>query len=165
MFLPKCERPSFTPIKITRKIIVLYILIIIFLDTKLEDKTFCTRRQSARCFFWMKFWFVRIFPSLTMGTGSFPGVKSGRGVTLTPHPLLVLWSRKGRAIPLLPLWAVRLYRPSVPVQGCNLSSLVDLLHRNSHWRSPIISSAYGVSLDSRMLDIILYVDDKTNMPL
>jgi hypothetical protein len=24
-----------------------------------------------------------------MGTGSFPGVESGRGVTLTPHPLLV----------------------------------------------------------------------------
>jgi len=32
--------------------------------------------------------------SCTMGTGSVPGVKSGRGVTLTPHPLLV------------PLWAV-----------------------------------------------------------
>jgi hypothetical protein len=41
-----------------------------------------------------------------MGTGSFPGVKSGQGVTLTPHPLLVPWSRKGRAIPLLPLWTV-----------------------------------------------------------
>ena len=27
--------------------------------------------------------------SCTMGTGSFPMVKSGRGVTLTPHPLLV----------------------------------------------------------------------------
>jgi len=27
--------------------------------------------------------------SCTMGTGSFPGVMSGRGVTLTPHPLLV----------------------------------------------------------------------------
>jgi len=27
--------------------------------------------------------------SCKMGTGSFPGVKSGRGVTLTPHPLLV----------------------------------------------------------------------------
>ena len=27
--------------------------------------------------------------SCTMGTGSFPGVKGGRGVTLTPHPLLV----------------------------------------------------------------------------
>jgi len=38
-----------------------------------------------------------------MGTGSFPGVKSGWGMTLTPHPLLVLWSRKSRAIPLLPL--------------------------------------------------------------
>ena len=43
----------------------------------------------------------------TMGTGSFPGVKSSRGMTLTPHPLLVPWSWKGRAIPLLPLWAVR----------------------------------------------------------
>ena len=29
-------------------------------------------------------------------------------MTLTPHPLLVPWSRKSRAIPLLPLWAVRL---------------------------------------------------------
>ena len=28
--------------------------------------------------------------SCTMGTGRFPGVKSGRGVTLTPHHLLVL---------------------------------------------------------------------------
>jgi hypothetical protein len=43
----------------------------------------------------------------TMDTGSLPGLKSGRGVTLTPHPLLVPWSWKGRAIPLLPLWAVR----------------------------------------------------------
>ena len=25
----------------------------------------------------------------TMGTGSFPGVRCGQGVTLTPHPLLV----------------------------------------------------------------------------
>ena len=28
----------------------------------------------------------------TMGTGSFPEAKSGRAVTLTPHPLLVPWS-------------------------------------------------------------------------
>ena len=49
-----------------------------------------------------------VYPaSCTLGTGSFPGVKSGRGVTLTPHPLLVPWSRKSRAIPLLPLWSVR----------------------------------------------------------
>ena len=41
----------------------------------------------------------------TMGTGSFPRVKSGRGMLLTTHPLLVprLW--KSRAIPLPTLWA------------------------------------------------------------
>ena len=33
-----------------------------------------------------------------MSTWTFPGVKSGWGVTLTPHPLLVPWSRKGTAI-------------------------------------------------------------------
>jgi hypothetical protein len=76
--------------------------------------------------------------SCTMGTGFSPGVKSGRGVTLNPHHLLVPWSWKSRAIPLLLLWAVRpvqslsactvelyiyspygsydLYRASVPVQ-------------------------------------------------
>ena len=54
----------------------------------------------------------------TMGALSFPGVKSGRGVTLTPHPLLVPWSRKSRAIPLLPLWAVR------PVQSLSACTRV-----------------------------------------
>ena len=63
---------------------------------------------------------------------SFPGVKSGRGVTLTPHPFLVPWSWKSRAIPLLLLWAVGPVQSlsactrvhftftSVPVQGCTL---------------------------------------------
>jgi hypothetical protein len=32
--------------------------------------------------------------SCTIGTGSFPGVESGRGLTLTPHPLLVPRSKK-----------------------------------------------------------------------
>jgi hypothetical protein len=45
--------------------------------------------------------------SCTMGTVFFPWVKSGRGVTLTLHPLLVPWSWRGNAMPLLPLWAVR----------------------------------------------------------
>ena len=54
----------------------------------------------------------------TIGTGSFLGVKSGLGVTLTPHPLLVPWSRKSRAIPLLPLWAVR------PVQSLSACTRV-----------------------------------------
>jgi len=61
--------------------------------------------------------------SCTMGTGSFPVVKSARGVTLTSHPLLVPWLRKNRAIPLLLLWPYGLYRTSVPVQGCNLPFL------------------------------------------
>ena len=52
--------------------------------------------------------------SCTMGTGSFPRVKSGRGVTLTLQPLLVPWSWKSRAIPLHPLWAVR------PVQSLSV---------------------------------------------
>ena len=33
--------------------------------------------------------------SCTMDTGSFPGVKSSRGVALTPHTFLVPWSKKG----------------------------------------------------------------------
>jgi len=43
--------------------------------------------------------------SCKMGTGSFPGVKCGRGVMLTTHPLLVPRSWKSRAIPLPTLWA------------------------------------------------------------
>jgi len=62
--------------------------------------------------------------SCTMGTGSFPGVESGRGVTLTPHSLLMPWSRKSRAIPLLPLWAVR------PVQILSACTMV-------HFTSPL----------------------------
>ena len=53
--------------------------------------------------------------SCTMGTGSFPGVKSGQGVTLIPHSLLVPWSWKGKAVPLLPLWAVR---PEQSLSAC-----------------------------------------------
>jgi hypothetical protein len=45
------------------------------------------------------------------GTGSLLGVNSGRGVTLNRHPILVPWSWKGKAIPLLLLWAV------LPVQS------------------------------------------------
>ena len=64
-------------------------------------------------------WWGRDFPNLfrsALGptqlpvqwvTSLSPGVNSGRVVTLTPHALLVPWSWKGRAIPLLPLWSVR----------------------------------------------------------
>ena len=56
--------------------------------------------------------------SCTMGTGPFLGVKSGWGVMLTPHPLLVPRSCKGIAIPLLPLWAVE------PVQSLSACTRV-----------------------------------------
>ena len=46
------------------------------------------------------------------------GAKSGRGVTLAPHSLLVPWWRQSRTIPLLPLWAVR------PVQSLGACSRV-----------------------------------------
>jgi len=42
--------------------------------------------------------------SCTMSTGSFPGVKYGRCVLLTTHPLLVPRSWKSRAITLPTLW-------------------------------------------------------------
>jgi hypothetical protein len=44
-----------------------------------------------------------------MDTGSFPVVESGRGVTLTLHPLLVPRSIKSRAISLLSLRAFVVY--------------------------------------------------------
>ena len=56
--------------------------------------------------------------SCTMGIGSFTGKKSGRDVTLTPHPLLVPRSRKSSAMPLLSLRAVR------PVQSLSACTRV-----------------------------------------
>jgi hypothetical protein len=58
-------------------------------------------------------------PSLLYnGYRVFPGVKSSRGVTLTPRPLLTPWPREDRAIPLFPLWAVR------PVQSLSACTRV-----------------------------------------
>ena len=61
--------------------------------------------------------------SCTMGTGSFPGVKYGRGVLLTTHPLLVPRSWKSRAIPLPTLWAT----PG-PVMGTLYLSFLPFYH-------------------------------------
>ena len=81
--------------------------------------------------------------SCTMGTGVFPGVKSGRGVTLTPYFLQVPWSIKGRAIPLLPLWAVR------PVQSFSAFTTVHctfIFLYNSFTEFPYWSSIIHLSL-------------------
>ena len=48
----------------------------------------------------------------------FPGCKERPGRDADPSPLLLPWSRKGRAIPLLPLWAVR------PVQSLSACTRV-----------------------------------------
>ena len=85
-----------------------------------EYLTLCARCRINRC------QIFRTCPNRTWGPPSllyngyrvFPGVKSGRGVTLTPHPLLVPWSRKGRAIPLHPLLAIR------PVQSLSVCTRV-----------------------------------------
>ena len=50
--------------------------------------------------------------SCTMGTGSLPGVKSGRGMTLTSHG-----HERVELYPYSPYGPCGLYRASVPVQG------------------------------------------------
>jgi len=58
--------------------------------------------------FGIEFRWGRDFPPVQSGpgagNGSFPGVKCGRGVLPTTHPLLVPRSWKSRAIPLPTLW-------------------------------------------------------------
>jgi len=81
--------------------------------------------------------------SCTMGTGSFPGVKSGRGVTLTPHPLLVPLSRKSRATLLLTLWAVR---PVQSLSACTRVLFTFTLHIDDI--SPFTRSIQETPLDN-----------------
>jgi hypothetical protein len=54
--------------------------------------------------------------SYTMGTGSSPGVESGRGMTLTPHPLLVPRSKNRvelyRYSPYGPSWPMKMVKPT-----------------------------------------------------
>ena len=47
----------------------------------------------------------------------------------------------------------------------NMWSVIDLPRRNQHRWSPVISSTYGNNLESRMVEKILYVFGKNNMPL
>jgi hypothetical protein len=56
--------------------------------------------------------------SCTMGTGSFPGVKSGRGVTLTPHPFWCCGHERVEVYLYSSYGPYSLYRASVFVQAC-----------------------------------------------
>jgi hypothetical protein len=83
-----------------------------------------------------------------MCTTSFPGVKSGRGVKLIPHPLLVPWSRNSRAIPPLPLWAVH---PVLSLSTCTR------LHFNFTYTSTTLMGLWTVqSLSACTVQLYLY---------
>jgi len=58
---------------------------------------------------------------LYRGYRVFPGGKVRLGRDTDPSPPLVPWSRKSRAIPLLPIWAIR------PVQSLNACTRLHLL--------------------------------------
>ena len=75
-----------------------------------------------------------------MGTESLPGVKIGQGVTLTPHPHLVPWSRKSRDIRLLPLLAVR---PLQSLSACKRCTL-PYFTKSSKQKPPLIANSSSV---------------------
>jgi hypothetical protein len=57
-------------------------------------------------------------------------------MTLTPHPLLVPWSRKGSAISLLLLWAIR---PVQSLSACTrvLFNMISAIYQLSRWSSSV----------------------------
>ena len=71
----------------------------------------------------------------TMGTGSLPEVKCGRGVLLTTHPLLGTRSWKSRVIPLHPLGHNR---------ACNGVTLPLLFHEPSVTDFYIILTLFSI---------------------
>ena len=100
--------------------------------------------------------------SCKMGTGSFSGVNSGRGVTLNSHPLLVPWSRKSKAITLL------LLRAEHPVQSFTACTRVHFTFTLPCVRSPLKSEILTETLIlrypgiSELVACILYHKDGDN---
>jgi hypothetical protein len=93
--------------------------------------------------------------SCTMGTGSSPGERCGRGVTVTPHPLLVPGSKIERAIPLFSLKAFMLNFYSLTVSDFSHSIHISVLERlilRLHW----VSFIYYIFAVVTTTFIILY---------
>ena len=66
-------------------------------------------------------------PSLLYsGYRVFPGVKSGRSVTLTPNPFKCRGQERVELYLYSPYGPYGLYRASVPVQGCTLPYTIEL---------------------------------------
>ena len=81
-------------------------------------------------------WWVRDFPHLSgsalyNGYRFFPGGKERLGRDADPSPLLVPWSRKSRATPLLPLWAIK------PVQSLSACTRVHFTFTFSSATRPV----------------------------
>ena len=81
--------------------------------------------------------------SCTMGTGYFLKVKSGRGVALIPHLLLVPWSKKSRAIPLLPVWTVR---PVQSLSACKRGHFTFTTYLLTPWCRVLLEKLTGLQL-------------------
>jgi len=74
-------------------------------------------------------------PSLLYnGYQVFPGGKERPGRDADPSPFLVPWSRKGRAIPLLPLWAVRPVQSLSACTGVQFILIFTLSNTDSVWK-------------------------------
>ena len=80
----------------------------------------------------------------------FPGGKERPGRAADPSPLLVPWSRKSRAIPLLPLWAVR---PAQSLSPCIRVHFTSLLSRGI----PLLTEIWYFSLVAIHLKKIIYI--------
>ena len=94
-------------------------------------------------------------PSLLYnGYRVFPGGKVRPGRDADPSPLLVPWSRKSRAIPLLLLWAVR------PVQSLSACTRVHFtLPFPSSWQSKIYATNIETVTNNSTITLKMYVEN------
>ena len=102
--------------------------------------------------------------SCTMGTRSFPGVKSGRNVTLNPHSFLVPWSRKSRAIPLLPLWAVRPVQSLSACTRAHFYSVVQAVELRIILKSILLTECYNGAVKFKTCIRLLLLNILTFIP-
>jgi hypothetical protein len=90
-----------------------------------------------------------------MGTVSFPGVESGRGVLLSPHPLLVPRS-KNTAVPLLSLRAFVAYKKGETYLLCEIlrsRTVKNRIRLHPHRICLSTKEARGFSMTSSLMTV------------